>query len=86
MLPLATSLAGAAYDDGLAPSDHNRLDALAVDAYTTLSHPAYPSHSVRVKKSSFCDGNVSSYTGYIDIEARHLFFYFVSEALLHLLY
>ncbi|KAJ3517824.1 hypothetical protein NLJ89_g246 [Agrocybe chaxingu] len=29
-----------------------------------------------MKKSSFCDETVNGYTGYIDIEARHLFFYF----------
>ncbi|TFK48038.1 hypothetical protein OE88DRAFT_1665085 [Heliocybe sulcata] len=44
--------------------------------FTTLGHPAFPKHSVRIKKSDFCDGTVAAYTGYIDIEARHLFFYF----------
>jgi hypothetical protein len=71
------------------------FDALSESAYTVLSHPAYPRHSVRVKKSRFCDGGVecvclfftlpeqntdrfrdSAYTGYIDVEARHIFFYF----------
>ncbi|KAI0069949.1 serine carboxypeptidase [Panus rudis PR-1116 ss-1] len=28
------------------------------------------------RKSRFCDGTVSAYTGYIDVEARHLFVYF----------
>ncbi|TFK48028.1 serine carboxypeptidase [Heliocybe sulcata] len=46
------------------------------DEFTTLTHPAFPKHSVRVKKSGFCDGTVAAYTGYIDIEARHLFFFF----------
>jgi hypothetical protein len=34
------------------------FDALSEEQYTTLSHPAYPRHGVRVKKSSFCDGTV----------------------------
>jgi hypothetical protein len=32
------------------------LDALREDVYSVLTHPAYPRHSVRVKKSSVCDG------------------------------
>ncbi|KAF7302811.1 Carboxypeptidase [Mycena kentingensis (nom. inval.)] len=55
---------------------HNDLSALSATSFTTLTHPAFPKHGVRVKKSEFCDGTVASYTGYIDIEARHLFFYF----------
>ncbi|KAJ8495999.1 hypothetical protein ONZ45_g12632 [Pleurotus djamor] len=54
----------------------NTLDALGDTKYTTFGHPAFPNHSVRVKKTNFCDPTVNSYTGYIDIEARHLFFYF----------
>lgn len=53
------------------------LSALSESQFTTLSHPVFPNYSVRIKKSSdFCDGTVNTYTGYIDIEARHLFFYF----------
>ncbi|EIN13162.1 serine carboxypeptidase [Punctularia strigosozonata HHB-11173 SS5] len=53
------------------------LSALSDATYTTLAHPAFPKHSVRIKKSTdFCDGGVNAYTGYIDIEAKHLFFYF----------
>ncbi|KAJ3753039.1 serine carboxypeptidase [Lentinula raphanica] len=44
--------------------------------FSTLSHPFFPKYSVRIKKSGFCDPTVNGYTGYIDIEARHLFFYF----------
>ncbi|KAF8443143.1 Alpha/Beta hydrolase protein [Boletus edulis BED1] len=63
------------YDDGLfTPFEH--LSALSVDTFTTLGHPYFPNHSVRIKKTDFCDKTVNSYTGYIDIEARHLFFYF----------
>ncbi|OSX56451.1 hypothetical protein POSPLADRAFT_1160107 [Postia placenta MAD-698-R-SB12] len=44
--------------------------------FTSLNHPTFPKYSVRIKKSDFCDGTVGAYTGYIDVEARHLFFYF----------
>ncbi|EMD33573.1 hypothetical protein CERSUDRAFT_117687 [Gelatoporia subvermispora B] len=44
--------------------------------FTVLDHPLFPHHSVRIKKSSLCDGAPPAYTGYIDNEARHLFFYF----------
>ncbi|KIJ64661.1 hypothetical protein HYDPIDRAFT_90311 [Hydnomerulius pinastri MD-312] len=65
----------APYDDGLfTPVEH--LSALSVTGFTTLSHPVFPNYNVRIKKSDFCDGTVNAYTGYIDIEARHLFFYF----------
>ncbi|KAF9242675.1 serine carboxypeptidase [Melanogaster broomeanus] len=74
--PFAPSDSYAArYDDGLfTPVEH--LSTLSVDAFTTLSHPVFPNYSVRIKKSDFCDGTVNAYTGYIDIQARHLFFYF----------
>ncbi|KAF8991371.1 Alpha/Beta hydrolase protein [Cyathus striatus] len=52
------------------------LTLLSEDAFTTLSHPLFPNYNVRVKKSRFCDTTVNAYTGYIDIQARHLFFYF----------
>ncbi|OAX41425.1 serine carboxypeptidase [Rhizopogon vinicolor AM-OR11-026] len=66
----------ASYDDGLfTPVEH--LGVLSEDQFTTLSHPVLPNYSVRIKKSSdFCDATVNSYSGYIDIQARHLFFYF----------
>ncbi|KAI0048898.1 serine carboxypeptidase [Auriscalpium vulgare] len=46
------------------------------DAFTTLRHPLFPAHSVRIKQSNFCDTTVKTYTGYIDFNAKHLFFYF----------
>ncbi|KAF8632022.1 hypothetical protein AX17_004965 [Amanita inopinata Kibby_2008] len=48
------------------------------DTYVTLSHPSFPYHHVRVKKTEFCDPTVNVYTGYLDIDdgAKHLFFYF----------
>ncbi|KAI0778827.1 serine carboxypeptidase [Trametes elegans] len=65
----------APYDDGLFTPFAN-LHEVSTAAYTVLRHPAFPKHSVRIKESQFCDGGVRSYTGYIDVEARHLFFYF----------
>ncbi|KAK7047203.1 hypothetical protein VNI00_006869 [Paramarasmius palmivorus] len=52
------------------------LLALSEVQYTTLRHPSFPKYSARIKKTKFCDSTVNGYTGYIDIEARHLFFYF----------
>ncbi|KAJ7737094.1 Alpha/Beta hydrolase protein [Mycena metata] len=52
------------------------LDALSHTAFTTLAHPEFPNYGVRIKKTDFCDEGVGAYTGYIDIQARHLFFYF----------
>ncbi|KAF8879944.1 serine carboxypeptidase [Infundibulicybe gibba] len=52
------------------------LGSLSKSNFSTLKHPALPHHSIRIKKTNFCDGTVGAYTGYIDIEARHLFFYF----------
>ncbi|KAI0297528.1 serine carboxypeptidase [Multifurca ochricompacta] len=52
------------------------LSAIRPDQWTTLRHPVFPRHSVRIKQSNFCDTTVKVYTGYIDIEAKHLFFYF----------
>ncbi|TBU28169.1 serine carboxypeptidase [Dichomitus squalens] len=63
------------YDDGLF-TPFGEPSALSSTAFTELGHPAFPRHSVRVKKSDFCDGTVQAYTGYIDVQARHLFFYF----------
>ncbi|CCM05789.1 uncharacterized protein FIBRA_08022 [Fibroporia radiculosa] len=55
----------------------NDLNLLSSEEFSVLNHPAFPHYSVRIKKSDFCDGNVGTYTGYIDIsEVRHLFFYF----------
>ena len=46
------------YDDGLF-TPAGDLSVLSQDSFTMLGHPAFPAHSVRIKKSSFCDGNVS---------------------------
>lgn len=34
------------------------LGALTASEFTTLAHPAFPRHSVRVKQSHFCDESV----------------------------
>ncbi|KAJ7689701.1 serine carboxypeptidase [Mycena rosella] len=52
------------------------LDILPEASFTALAHPEFPQYGVRIKKSRFCDDTVNAYTGYIDIQARHLFFYF----------
>ncbi|KAF8579884.1 serine carboxypeptidase [Ramaria rubella] len=67
----------AAYGAGLLTS-HEDLSAVSAFEYTTLVHPEHPQHSVRIKKNGahFCDSTVNSYTGFLDVQARHLFFYF----------
>jgi carboxypeptidase C (cathepsin A) len=54
------------------------LSSLGSDEFTSLSHPRFPNHRVRVKQSNFCDPTVNVYTGYLDVDqgAKHLFFYF----------
>ncbi|KAF8510886.1 serine carboxypeptidase [Hysterangium stoloniferum] len=54
------------------------IASLSSSEFTTLVHPLYPAYSVRIKQNSgtFCDETVRSYTGYLDVQARHLFFYF----------
>ncbi|KAI0033637.1 serine carboxypeptidase [Vararia minispora EC-137] len=52
------------------------LEAVSSDTFTTFSHPLFPAYSARIKETDFCDPTVKSYTGYIDMEARHIFFYF----------
>ena len=36
----------------------DKLASLHVAEFTTLAHPKFPEHSVRIKKSRFCDGGV----------------------------
>ncbi|KAJ3561893.1 hypothetical protein NP233_g9919 [Leucocoprinus birnbaumii] len=64
------------YDVGLLSPPYSMLSEVPETQWTMLSHPSHPEYGVRVKKSSFCDNTVNGYTGYIDIQARHLFFYF----------
>ena len=53
--PMQVQDASAQYDEGLF-TPLERLDALSPTHFTTLAHPAFPHHSVRVKESYFCDG------------------------------
>lgn len=55
-----------------------RLLSSINEDYTSLYHTGFPHHSVRIKKTNFCDPTVNAYTGYIDVDegAKHLFFYF----------
>ena len=46
------------YDAGLF-TPFEDLHALSSEGFSTLRHPAFPRHSVRVKKSRFCDGSVA---------------------------
>ncbi|KAG6829682.1 hypothetical protein H0H92_003800 [Tricholoma furcatifolium] len=66
------------YVSGLNGSETMHLSSVASDEFTALSHPRFPNHQVRVKKSHFCDPTVNVYTGYLDVDAgaKHLFFYF----------
>jgi carboxypeptidase C (cathepsin A) len=55
------------------------LDSLSSTDFSTLTHPLYPEHHIRIKETKgFCDPTVKAYTGFIDIEhgRKHLFFYF----------
>lgn len=54
--------------------------ALSFNEFATLRHPLYPSHAVRVKKTRHCDGEVNAYSGYVDNEAKHLWFEFVRRS------
>ncbi|RDB19542.1 Carboxypeptidase Y A [Hypsizygus marmoreus] len=59
-------------------SEPVQLSSLTSDEFTAFSHPRYPNHQVRVKKTHFCDPTVNVYTGYLDVDAgaKHMFFYF----------
>ncbi|KAH9924334.1 serine carboxypeptidase [Epithele typhae] len=74
-LARATQSSSIQYDAGLF-TPFGDLSALSASQYTVLTHPGFASHSVRIKQSHFCDESVRAYTGYIDVDARHLFFYF----------
>ena len=46
------------YDEGLF-TPFGALSTLSSSEFTRLDHPAFPRHSVRVKKSHFCDGEAT---------------------------
>ena len=54
---ICSTIDSQAYDHGLF-SPVEDLSILSETEFTTLSHPLFPRHSVRVKKSSFCDETV----------------------------
>lgn len=47
------------YDKGLF-TPIETLSKLSESHFTTLEHPAFPKHSVRIKQTKFCDGTVRS--------------------------
>ncbi|KAJ7262496.1 serine carboxypeptidase [Mycena rebaudengoi] len=71
-----TSPANLGISQGFQVAPAGTLDILSETSFTALAHPNFPNYGVRIKKSNFCDATVGAYTGYIDIEARHLFFSF----------
>ena len=57
------------------------IRSLPTQSFTTFNNAGFPSHALRIKKSSFCDPTVNVYTGWLDIGAggkatKHLWFYF----------
>ena len=63
-VPLVASKTGPYYvniQGDLNIKSFNALDDLSLlsyTGYTTLKHTSFPRHSVRIKKSKFCDGTV----------------------------
>ena len=55
--PEQHTISFSSYDEGLF-TPFGDIHALSSSEFTTLGHPAFPYHSVRVKESHFCDGNV----------------------------
>lgn len=45
------------YDDDLF-TPLESLEFVSESSFTTLEHPGFPKHRVRIKKSKFCDGTV----------------------------
>ncbi|KAG9317129.1 hypothetical protein JVU11DRAFT_1321 [Chiua virens] len=55
------------------------FSVLSQESFTTLSHPRFPNHAVRIKNQPFATRLYrDSYTGYLNVDqgAKHLFFYF----------
>ncbi|KZV92237.1 peptidase S10, serine carboxypeptidase [Exidia glandulosa HHB12029] len=74
---LSSSAQQAFFQEGF-PAPEQQLSALSTEEFSTFTHASFPNHRVRIKRlEDFCDTTgVKSYSGYIDVEARHLFFYF----------
>jgi hypothetical protein len=76
-LGLATACSLPIPQDPLGGVDR-QLRTLSAETYTMLKHPQFPKLSIRIKRSQLCENDTSNaYTGYIDVGAHHLFFYFV---------
>ncbi|KAJ3110963.1 hypothetical protein HDU96_006114 [Phlyctochytrium bullatum] len=46
-------------------------------SWTAYKLPAFPSHQIRVKEDvSLCDTGVKQYSGYLDVDDKHFFFWF----------
>ncbi|KZV77257.1 serine carboxypeptidase [Peniophora sp. CONT] len=74
--PLTGNLHEPTSFDGFSPVGALR-SSVSVDGFTTFGHPLFPRYSARIKRlENWCDEQVGAYTGYIDIQARHIFFYF----------
>ncbi|KAJ7689685.1 serine carboxypeptidase-domain-containing protein, partial [Mycena rosella] len=83
-----TLISSAGIDAAQAFTPVGTLNILSEAFFTVLAHSEFPQYGVRIKKSHFCDETVryamtataqytfSLYTGYIDIQAHHLLFYF----------
>jgi hypothetical protein len=49
--------ASQSYDEGLF-TPFEDLQALSSSEFTSIGHPLFPNHNVRIKKSHFCDESV----------------------------
>lgn len=50
--------AASSLSDNLAPKSTINLSSVGDLEYTALTHPQFPNHRVRIKKSNFCDPTV----------------------------
>lgn len=53
----SNNFAGESYDTGLFTPVES-LELLSESQFSTLRHPVFPRHSVRIKKTPFCDQTV----------------------------
>ncbi|KAJ7073301.1 serine carboxypeptidase [Mycena belliarum] len=73
--PVSGSFRASTYNEGLFTPMED-MNVLSETEFSVLGHPEFPNYGVRIKKSAVCNDTTKAYTGYIDIEARHIFFYF----------
>ncbi|KAH8794615.1 Alpha/Beta hydrolase protein [Flagelloscypha sp. PMI_526] len=48
----------------------------AVSGFSTFGLPLFSDYTVRIKRIDWCDHTVRSYSGYLDIHGRHMFFFY----------